>query len=75
MKIIDRMVGAGNTVIVIEHHLDVIRQADWVIEMGPGGGSAGGNVVFAGTPRALLKSQKSVTAKYLNPDTTLKGQA
>lgn len=50
MKIIDRLVDAGNTVIVIEHQLDVIGQADWVIDLGPGSGKAGGQVMFAGTP-------------------------
>lgn len=65
MGIIDRLVDAGNTVILIEHHLDVIRQADWVIDLGPEGGSGGGEVLFAGTPKDLLKCRRSVTARYL----------
>ncbi len=65
LKIIDRLVDAGNTVIVIEHNLDVIRRADWIIDLGPEGGARGGEVVFEGTPSALLKSKRSLTAKYL----------
>jgi len=47
---------AGNTIIVIEHHLDVIRNADWVLELGPGGGGAGGKLVYAGAPAGLEKA-------------------
>ena len=65
MKIIDQLVDAGNTVILIEHHLDVIRQADWIIDMGPEGGSGGGQVLYAGIPSGLLKVTKSITARYL----------
>ncbi len=65
MRIIDRLVDAGNTVILIEHHLDVIRQADWIIDMGPEGGNAGGQVLFAGTPKDLLLEKTSITARYL----------
>lgn len=65
MGIIDRLVDAGNTVILIEHHLDVIRQADWIIDLGPEGGSAGGGVLFAGPPKALLACDRSITASYL----------
>jgi excinuclease UvrABC ATPase subunit len=65
MQIIDRLVDAGNTVILIEHHLDVIRQADWIIDFGPEGGNGGGEVLFEGTPQELLECQRSVTARYL----------
>jgi excinuclease ABC A subunit len=65
MAIIDRLVEAGNTVILIEHHLDVIRQADWVIDMGPEGGSQGGRVIFAGTPAALCTAEGSLTGEHL----------
>jgi excinuclease UvrABC ATPase subunit len=65
MKIIDKLVDAGNTVILIEHHLDVIRQADWIIDMGPEGGKAGGEVLFAGAPKDLLLEKTSITAQYL----------
>jgi excinuclease UvrABC ATPase subunit len=67
MKIIDQLADAGNTVILIEHHLDVIRQADWIIDLGPEGGAAGGEVLFEGTPRDLLGAKRSITAKYLMP--------
>ncbi len=53
LQVLDRLVDAGNTVLVIEHHVDVIKRADWVIEMGPGAGEAGGRVVFQGTPEEL----------------------
>jgi excinuclease UvrABC ATPase subunit len=65
MAIIDRLVDAKNTVILIEHHLDVIRQADWVIDMGPEGGSSGGEVIFTGTPEALTRVEGSHTGRYL----------
>ncbi|MHB1133373.1 MAG: ATP-binding cassette domain-containing protein [Chloroflexota bacterium] len=65
MKVIERLVDARNTVIVIEHHLDVIRQADWIIDLGPEGGSAGGEVLFEGPPRELVGHQRSITARYI----------
>jgi excinuclease UvrABC ATPase subunit len=65
MAIIDRLVEAGNTVVVIEHHLDVIRQADWIIDLGPEGGSAGGEVLFAGPPAELMHCARSLTARYV----------
>jgi excinuclease UvrABC ATPase subunit len=65
MGIIDRLVDARNTVILIEHHLDVIRQADWIIDLGPEGGSAGGDVLFAGPPHGLKNCERSITARFL----------
>ncbi len=65
MGIIDRLVDARNTVILIEHHLDVIRQADWIIDLGPEGGSAGGEVLFEGPPLELKNCQRSITARYI----------
>jgi excinuclease UvrABC ATPase subunit len=65
MAIIDRLVDASNTVILIEHHLDVIRQADWIIDLGPEGGSAGGEVLFAGPPHELKGCERSITARYI----------
>ncbi|ULT40312.1 hypothetical protein KRR40_36740 [Niabella defluvii] len=53
----NRLVDAGNTVIVIEHNVSVIRNADWIIDMGPEGGHKGGRVIFEGTPEALLKAE------------------
>ncbi len=65
MSLIDRLVDARNTVILIEHHLDVIRQADWIIDLGPEGGSAGGEVLFAGPPQALQNCERSITARFI----------
>lgn len=65
MAVFDRLVASGATVIVIEHDLDVIRSADWMIDMGPGGGEAGGTVVFAGKPEDARLEKVSVTGRYL----------
>jgi excinuclease UvrABC ATPase subunit len=65
LALLDRLVDKGNTVIVIEHNLDVVRNADWVIDLGPEGGSKGGRIIFSGTPAGLLESQDSLTAEYL----------
>ena len=65
MKLIDRLVDFGNTVILIEHHLDVIRQADWIIDLGPEGGGAGGEVLFEGPPQDLKNCERSITAKFI----------
>ena len=65
LAMLDRLVDGGNTVIVIEHNLDVIRNADWVIDMGPEGGSRGGQIVFTGTPNELLDAPGSLTGEYL----------
>lgn len=65
LAIMNRLVDTGNTVIVIEHNLDIIRNADWIIDMGPEGGSNGGRVVFEGTPKQLLNAKDSLTSKYL----------
>ena len=68
-----RLVDAGNTVIVVEHDMSVIAQSDWVLDMGPGAGEAGGNIVVAGTPETVAQSTKSKTAKYLAPAFSRKG--
>jgi excinuclease UvrABC ATPase subunit len=65
LGIIDRLVDGANTVIVIEHNLDVIRSADWIIDMGPEGGNRGGRVMFEGTPLQLLDCEESLTSAYL----------
>lgn len=64
-KLIRQLVNNGNTVIIIEHRLELVSQADWIIEVGPGGGSRGGQICFTGTPGELLHNQNSKTAKYL----------
>lgn len=61
----DRLIERGHSIVVIEHHHDIIKSADWVIDLGPEGGDAGGRVVFAGTPEEMLKCKESYTAKYL----------
>lgn len=63
--LIDRLVDEGNTVITIEHNLDVIRRADWIIDLGPEGGDKGGHIMFEGTPAELVKSEKALIAQYL----------
>ncbi len=65
LSIMNRLVDAGNTMIVIEHNLDVIKNADWIIDMGPDGGTKGGKVVFEGTPVELLSAKGSITSLYL----------
>ncbi|MDA8082574.1 MAG: excinuclease ABC subunit UvrA [Nitrospiraceae bacterium] len=65
LDILDRLVGAGNTVLVIEHNLDVIRAADWVVDLGPEGGDKGGMIIFEGTPGELVRAEASYTGRYL----------
>ena len=65
LDVLQRLVDLGNTVIVIEHQLDVIKSADWVIDMGPEGGEKGGGVVASGTPEQILRFKKSHTARAL----------
>jgi len=64
-RVLDRLVDAGHTVLVIEHHLDVVKRADWVIEMGPGAGDAGGRVVAQGPPEEIARVAESPTGRYL----------
>jgi excinuclease ABC subunit A len=65
LGVLDRLVDAGNTVLVIEHHLDVIKRADWVIDLGPGAGADGGRVVAAGVPEDVAAAPGSETGRYL----------
>lgn len=65
MSILDKLVDKGNTVIVIEHNLDIIGQADWIIDIGPGAGKYGGELIFKGPIPELLKNSKSITGEYL----------
>jgi excinuclease ABC subunit A len=67
LNVLNRLADMGNTVLVIEHNLDVIKCADWIIDMGPEGGDAGGQVVAAGTPEQVVKREGSHTAEYLRP--------
>ena len=63
----DALISRGHTIVIIEHNLDVVKCADYVIDMGPQGGDRGGNLVFAGTPEELCKCRESITGKYLQP--------
>ena len=65
LDLFNGMVEAGNTVFLIEHNIDMLKACDYIIELGPGGGAMGGNVVFSGTPKAMAESKESVTAPYL----------
>ena len=65
MAQLNRLVDAGNTVIVVEHAMDVVAAADWVMDLGPAGGDAGGRIVAAGHPAAVARSRGSRTAPYL----------
>jgi excinuclease UvrABC ATPase subunit len=65
LEIVNRLVDAGNTVIVIEHNTSVIKNADWIIDMGPEGGTKGGKVMFEGTPKQLLTAKNSLTSEYI----------
>ncbi|HET7422404.1 MAG TPA: excinuclease ABC subunit UvrA [Gemmatimonadales bacterium] len=67
IQVLDRLVDAGHTVVVIEHHLDVIKRADWVIDLGPDAGDAGGRLVAQGTPEAVAEIPDSHTGHYLRP--------
>lgn len=67
MKSLNRLVDKGNTVIIIEHNMDVVKCADWVIDIGPEGGEAGGNVVATGTPEQIAECTESYTGQYLKP--------
>jgi excinuclease ABC subunit A len=65
LKVLHQLRDAGNTVVVIEHNLDVIKTADWVIDMGPEGGAGGGRVVVAGTPEDVAAHEGSHTGRFL----------
>ncbi len=65
LKVLDALVEKGNTILVIEHNLDVAKYADWVIDMGPDGGAKGGYIIAEGTPEEIAKNKKSLTGKYL----------
>jgi excinuclease ABC subunit A len=66
LKILRKLVNLGNTVVIIEHNLDVIKNTDWIIDLGPEGGSGGGKIIAEGTPSQIAKSKDSYTGKYLS---------
>jgi excinuclease ABC subunit A len=65
LAVLDALVDKGNSVLVVEHNMDVVRNSDWVIDLGPDGGDGGGEIIYAGTPDKLKKVKRSWTAKYL----------
>ncbi|MCL0096051.1 hypothetical protein M1N66_00385, partial [Thermodesulfovibrionales bacterium] len=65
MRVIKKLIDAGNTVLLIEHNLDVVGQADWIIDLGPEGGEKGGHIIFEGTPEELRHVANSYTGQYL----------
>jgi excinuclease ABC subunit A len=67
LNVLNRLADMGNTVLVIEHNLDVIKCADWIIDMGPEGGDGGGRVIATGTPEQISQTPESHTAEYLRP--------
>jgi excinuclease ABC subunit A len=67
LGVLQRLIDNGATVVVIEHDLDVIANADHVIDLGPGGGAAGGRIVATGTPEQIARAKASVTGRYLKP--------
>ena len=66
LRVLQKLVDRGNTVIIIEHNLDVIKSSDWVIDLGPEGGDDGGEVIAIGTPEQIIKHTQSYTGKFLN---------
>ena len=67
LDVLHALVDGGNTVVVIEHNLEVIKTADWILDIGPEGGEGGGTLVAAATPEDLVKHKKSHTGQYLKP--------
>lgn len=65
--VLDMLVNSGNTVVVIEHNLDIIKTADYIIDLGPEGGKGGGTIVATGTPEEIAACEKSYTGQYLKP--------
>lgn len=68
LGVVNRLVDRGNTVLVIEHNLDVIKVSDWIIDLGPEGGAGGGKILFSGTPEEMVKNKKSETARFLKTE-------
>lgn len=68
MNVLNKLVDKGNSVVVIEHNLDVIKLADWIIDLGPSGGEAGGEIIAEGTPEQIVKNEKSLTGKFLRKE-------
>jgi excinuclease ABC subunit A len=67
LEVLNRLVDGGNTVLVIEHNLDVIKTADWIIDLGPEGGAAGGEIIATGTPEQVAQIERSYTGQFVRP--------
>src|SRR5439155_27332351 len=67
LEVLERLVDAGNTVLVIEHNLDVIKTSDWIIDLGPEGGAAGGEIIAVGTPEQVAQDERSYTGQHVRP--------
>ena len=67
LEVLHELVESGNTVVVIEHNLEVIKTADWIIDLGPEGGDGGGEIVAAGTPEDIVREKRSYTGAFLKP--------
>ena len=67
LGVLQRLTDGGNTIIVIEHNLDVIKSADWIIDLGPEGGNGGGRIIAEGTPEDVVNNSASFTGQYLQP--------
>ena len=67
LKVLQKLVDKGNTVIIIEHNMDIVKSVDYIIDLGPEGGEKGGNIVTQGTPEEIITNNKSFTAQYLKP--------
>jgi excinuclease ABC subunit A len=67
LKVLHRLADHGNTIVVIEHNLDVIKTADWLVDLGPEGGEGGGRILVAGTPEQVAKCKTSHTGRFLKP--------
>ena len=65
LSVLHKLRDQGNTIVVIEHNLDVIKTADWIVDLGPEGGSGGGQIIVTGTPEQVAKDKKSHTARFL----------
>ena len=68
MNVLNKLVDKGNTVLIIEHNMDVIKMADWIIDLGPEGGRSGGEIIAEGTPEEVAKSGKGHTAQFLKAE-------
>jgi excinuclease ABC subunit A len=75
LQVLHRLRDHGNTVVVIEHNLDVIKTADWIVDLGPEGGDKGGEIIATGTPEDIVQNRKSHTGRFLAPLLNRAGQA